>query len=102
MSSERFEVYVTTFCPYCVRAKSLLKKKGLAYSEIDVTGDEEKRAWLVRASGGRRTVPQIFLDGKPLGGSDELHALDGSGELDKLVSAGSPSPSEVPSEVSVS
>jgi glutaredoxin 3 len=86
--SERFEVYVTTFCPYCVRAKSLLKKKGLSYSEIDVTGDEEKRAWLVQASGGRRTVPQIFLDGKPLGGSDELHALDRSGELDKLVSAG--------------
>jgi glutaredoxin 3 len=86
--SERFEVYVTTFCPYCVRAKSLLKKKGLAYREIDVTGDEEKRSWLVQASGGRRTVPQIFLDGKPLGGSDELHALDRSGELDKLVSAG--------------
>ena len=57
MSDTRFEVYVTTFCPYCVRAKSLLKKKGLAYSEIDVTGDEEKRAWLVKASGGRRTVP---------------------------------------------
>ncbi len=88
MSDTRFDVYVTTFCPYCVRAKSLLKKKGLAYSEIDVTGDEEKRAWLVQASGGRRTVPQIFLDGKPLGGSDELHALDRSGELDKLVSAG--------------
>ena len=89
MSDNRFEVYVTTMCPYCVRAKSLLKKKGFAYSEIDVTGNEEKRSWLVKASGGRRTVPQIFLDGKPLGGSDELHALERSGELDKLVSAGS-------------
>ena len=91
MSDTRFDVYVTTFCPYCVRAKSLLKKKGLAYQEIDVTGDEEKRAWLVQASGGRRTVPQIFLDGKPLGGSDELHALDRSGELDRMLGQGSAS-----------
>ena len=87
MSDARFTVYVTTYCPYCTRAKSLLKKKGYAWDEIDVTGDEVKREWLVKASGGRRTVPQIFLDGKPLGGSDELHALDRAGELDKLVAA---------------
>jgi glutaredoxin 3 len=85
MSDARFQVYVTTYCPYCTRAKSLLKKRGYAYEEIDVTGDDAKRAWLVQASGGRRTVPQIFLDGKPLGGSDDLHALDSSGELEKLV-----------------
>jgi glutaredoxin 3 len=79
------KVYVTTFCPYCVRAKSLLKQRDVPYEEVDVTGDSDKRAWLVKASGGMRTVPQIFIDGKPIGGSDELHALDRSGELEKLL-----------------
>jgi glutaredoxin 3 len=79
------KVYVTTFCPYCVRAKSLLKQRDVPYEEVDVSGDADKRAWLVQASGGMRTVPQIFIDGKPIGGSDELHALDRSGELEKLL-----------------
>jgi glutaredoxin 3 len=84
-SEARVVVYVTTYCPYCDRAKNLLKKKGIAYQSVDVTGDDAKRAWLVQASGGRRTVPQIFIDGKPVGGSDELHALDRAGELDKMM-----------------
>ncbi len=73
-------VYTTDYCPYCDRAKALLDKRGIAYEEIDVTHDPEKRAWLVQTT-RRRTVPQIFIKGEPIGGSDELHALDRSGEL---------------------
>ena len=87
----RFVVYTTDACPYCVMAKSLLDARGLSYREIDVTGDAERRVWLVRAT-GRRTVPQIFLDERPLGGSDDLHALDRSGELARLVAAGPGTP----------
>jgi glutaredoxin 3 len=79
------KVYTTTSCPYCIRAKALLKSRDVPFEEVDVTTDTEKRTWLVKASGGRRTVPQIFIDGAPIGGSDELHALDRSGELEKLL-----------------
>ena len=79
------KVYTTDYCPYCDRAKALLKKRDVPYEEVDVTTDGEKRAWLVTASGGRRTVPQIFIDDRPIGGSDDLHALDRSGELEKLL-----------------
>jgi glutaredoxin 3 len=77
-------VYTTQICPYCISAKALLKKRSIPFEEVDVTRDADKRAWLVSAS-GRRTVPQIFIDDKPIGGSDELHALDASGELEKLL-----------------
>ena len=77
-------VYVTNYCPYCVRAKGLLDRKKVPYTLIDVSLDHDKREWLVGAT-GRRTVPQIFIDGKPVGGSVELHALERSGELDKLL-----------------
>lgn len=77
-------VYRTPYCPYCVRAERLLRKKGVAFTEIDVSGDWERRAWLERAT-GRHTVPQIFINGRPIGGSDELHALDRSGKLDRLL-----------------
>ena len=79
------KVYSTTSCPYCDRAKALLRKRNVPFEEVDVSTDHEKRVWLVGASGGRRTVPQIFIDDKPIGGSDELHALDRSGELEKLL-----------------
>lgn len=79
--SERVDVYTTRICPYCVRAKSLLQRRGIPYREVDVSSDADKREWLVQATGGRRTVPQIFIDGEPVGGSDELHDLDRSGEL---------------------
>jgi glutaredoxin 3 len=85
--TERVVVYSTTHCPYCDRAKALLKKKSIEFQEVDVTEDQAKRQWLVAASGGRRTVPQIFIDGKSIGGSDELHALDRSGELAKMLAA---------------
>lgn len=77
-------VYSTTYCGYCVRAKMLLQRRGIPFEEIDVTGDSERRAWL-RAKTGLRTVPQIFIHGEPIGGSDELHALDRSGELKRLI-----------------
>ena len=78
------EVYVTSYCPYCVRAKTLLNKKGVAFKEIDVSDDPAKRKWLLQAS-GQRTVPQIFIGGKPVGGSDDLAALDRAGKLDALL-----------------
>ncbi len=77
-------VYTTAVCPYCVSAKSLLKKRGIEFKEIDVSSDAAKRSWLVQAT-GQRTVPQIFIGDSPVGGSDDLHALDRKGELTKRV-----------------
>lgn len=78
------QIYVTNYCPYCTRAKALLQRKGVAFQEFDVEGDSEKRAWLVKAT-GQRTVPQIFIDGRSVGGCDDLHALDRAGDLDRLL-----------------
>ena len=78
------KVYTTRICPYCVRAKALLARRGIAYEEIDVSNDTATRDWLVKAT-GRKTVPQIFIGGEPIGGSDELAALDRAGELVKRV-----------------
>ena len=78
-------VYSTMFCPYCHRAKALLKSKGVEFTEIDVMMDPAKREEMTRLSGGGRTVPQIFINGVPVGGSDELHALDRQGKLDPLL-----------------
>lgn len=77
-------IYTTTICPYCVRAKQLLQRKGVAYEEIDVSGDSGLRHWLVNTT-GRRTVPQIFINDQPVGGCDELYALERAGELDLLL-----------------
>ena len=76
----RVEVYTTRTCPYCVRAKRLLEERGVPFEEIDVGDDDELLADLIRRT-GRRTVPQIFIDGKSIGGYEELHALDSSAEL---------------------
>lgn len=81
------EVYTTNYCPYCVRAKDLLKKKGAAFKEIDVTTDTAGREALVAKSGGRKTVPQIFINGQHIGGCDDLYALDAKGGLDPLLAA---------------
>ncbi len=78
------KVYTTKICPYCFRAKALLEKRGIAFEEIDVSGDHDKRAWLVKAT-GQKTVPQIFIGETPVGGSDDLAALDRAGELTKRV-----------------
>ncbi len=76
----RVEVYTTRTCPYCVRAKRLLEARGIPFEEIDVGDDDELRADLIRRT-GRRTVPQIFIGGKSIGGFEELYALDSSAEL---------------------
>jgi glutaredoxin 3 len=78
-------VYTRDYCYYCVRAKALLDRRGIAYREVDVTGDRETRAWLVDASGGRRRLPQIFIGGQPIGGCDELMALDSQGRLQDMI-----------------
>lgn len=85
MAVAKVIIYTTRICPYCVRAKALLRKKGVSYEEIDVTNDDQKRAWLVTAAGGRRTVPQIFINDQPIGGFDDMWALDRAGELDPLL-----------------
>jgi glutaredoxin 3 len=81
----KVELYTTTYCPFCVRAKNLLKSKGVAFTEIDVTNDDALRAKMVEMAGGRRTVPEIFIDGKIVGGFEELKALNDRGELDAML-----------------
>jgi glutaredoxin 3 len=76
-------IYVTGWCPYCSRARELLAKKGLAYREVDVDDDPKLREEMIARS-GRRTVPQVFIGDKHVGGCDDLFALDGTGELDRL------------------
>ena len=81
----KVEIYTTMFCGYCERAKRLLKQKGVDYIEIPVDTDADKRERMLARAGGRRTVPQIFIDGVHVGGSDELHALDRAGKLDPML-----------------
>lgn len=78
-------IYATMFCPYCSRAKRLLDGKGVQYTEIDVDMTAGAREEMVKKAGGRRTVPQIFIDGAHVGGSDDLHALDRAGKLDPML-----------------
>ena len=80
----KVEMYTTPFCGYCARAKSLLEKKGAAYEEVDVMMDDKKRTEM-RARAKRSTVPQIFINGQYIGGSDELAALEQAGKLDALL-----------------
>ena len=79
-------IYTTKICSYCSRAKALFARKGVAFDEIDVSEDDEKRRWLVQTT-GQRTVPQIFINDQSVGGFDEVWALDRKGELDRLLSA---------------
>ncbi len=78
-------VYSTLLCPFCHRAKALLRKKGVAFTEIDVGMDAKKRAEMLDRSHGRHTVPQIFVGETHIGGCDDLHALDDKGALDLLL-----------------
>jgi len=78
-------VYSSRYCPYCRRAKSLLASKGVSFTEIDVDDDPKKRAEMTQRSGGRRTVPQIFIDDRHIGGCDDLLALEYEGTLDSLL-----------------
>lgn len=78
------EIYTTQTCPYCIAAKGLLKKKGVAYKEIDVGADPAVRQAMTERA-GRRSVPQIFIGGTHVGGCDDLHALDHAGKLDPML-----------------
>lgn len=78
-------IYSTNTCPFCDRAKDLLDSKGATYKEIKIDEDPSKRDEMLERSGGRRTVPQIFINGKHIGGFDDLKALNDKGELDKLL-----------------
>jgi len=84
----RVEIYSTMFCPYCARAKSLLDRKGVAYTNIDVIEDTAKRDEMLARAGGRTSVPQIFIEGEHIGGYDELAALDRAGKLDAKLGLG--------------
>jgi len=88
-SADRIVVYSTPFCGYCSAAKRLLAGKGAEFTEIDVMFDAAEKARMIELSGGRRTVPQIFIDGRHIGGYDDLSALDSSGELDELLTGSS-------------
>jgi len=79
------EIYTQPWCPYCVRAKALLDRKGVAYTEIDAPYGTAEREDSIRRAGGRTSVPQVFIDGRHIGGSDDLAALDRAGRLDKLL-----------------
>lgn len=84
MSHADVIVYSTRFCPYCMRARRLLKRKGVEYQEIPVGGDRELWAEMEQKS-GRNTVPQIFINNEPVGGYDDIARLDQIGELDQLL-----------------
>lgn len=79
------EIYTTAWCPYCAAAKRLLESKGVAFREIDAPAGSPARAEAIARSGGRSTVPQVFVDGVAVGGYDDLAALDRTGELDRLL-----------------
>jgi glutaredoxin 3 len=81
----RIEIYTTRFCPYCTAAKSLLSRKGVAFTEIDVGRDAKRRQMMLARSNGRWTVPQIFIGQTHVGGCDDLYALEEAGELDALL-----------------
>jgi glutaredoxin 3 len=83
----KVEVYTKAFCPYCSRAMNLLASKGVEVEQFDLTMGGPKRAEMLQRSNGRTTVPQIFIDGRHIGGSDDLAALDRDGKLDPLLSA---------------
>lgn len=85
MSSPKVEIYTRWGCGYCVSAKALLDRKGTSYAEYDVTMGGEKRAEMLSRVPGAMTVPQILIDGQPVGGSDDIHALDRQGKLDAML-----------------
>lgn len=83
----KVEIYTKFACPFCVRAKHLLDSKGVAYDEYDVTMGGAQRDEMVQRAPGARTVPQIFINDMPIGGSDDLHALDHQGKLGAMLAA---------------
>ena len=85
MPAAKVEIYTKWGCPYCVQAKALLDRKGVAYTEYDITMGGPKRAEMQQRAPGVMTVPQIFIDDAAMGGCDDIHALDRAGKLDPLL-----------------
>ena len=83
----KVEIYTWRTCPFCIRAKHLLDSKQVSYAEYAIDGDNAARDAMAERSGGRRSVPEIFIDDRHIGGCDELHALERAGELDPLLAA---------------
>jgi glutaredoxin 3 len=83
----KIEIYTSPWCGYCARAKKLLTSKGVEFTEIDVEAEPRRKPEMVQRANGGRTVPQIFIDERHVGGCDDLHALEARGELDKLLTA---------------
>jgi len=83
----KIEIFTAAFCPYCDRARALLERKGVAFEEFDAPHGSSARKEAMQRSGGRSSVPQIFIDGRHIGGCDDLVALDRSGKLDPLLAA---------------
>ncbi len=83
--ASKVEIYTTMFCPFCYRAKALLKKKGVEFTEYDVGASSDARTRMRERADGRHTVPQVFIDGVGIGGSDDLAALDRQGKLDTML-----------------
>jgi glutaredoxin 3 len=84
--SPKVEIYTWRSCPFCIRAKSLLDRKGVNYTEYCIDGDEAARNVMAERAQGRRTLPQIFINSQPIGGCDDLHSLETRGKLDALLS----------------
>ncbi len=80
-------IYTKGWCPYCAAAKDLLKERGAAFEEIDIERQPDRRSEMIDKAGGRTTVPQVFIGGRHVGGCDDLYALDGRGELARLLEA---------------
>jgi glutaredoxin 3 len=85
--TKKIEIYTWSTCPFCIRAKALLDRKGVDYTEYCIDGDEGERAKMAERSHGRRSVPQIFIDDQHVGGCDDLYALNSQGKLDPLLQA---------------
>ena len=83
----KVEIYTKFLCPYCTRAKQLLERKGVTFEEYDITMGGPKRAEMLERANGRATVPQVFIDGRHVGGSDDLAALEREGRLDPMLAA---------------
>ena len=82
----KVEIYTWKYCPFCIRAKSLLKKKNINFTEYKIDGDEDARALMTERADGRRTLTQIFIDNEGIGGCDELYTLENESKLDALLS----------------
>lgn len=84
----KVEIYTWQTCPFCIRAKNLLVKKGVDFTEYSIDGDENAREKMAQRANGRRSVPQIFINDQHVGGCDDIHALERQGKLDALLAVG--------------